>query len=151
MGRSFRHILIRVIVILAGVPVISAKPYPASGVKQPQPDDSLIVDLNGTYKLGPAIGTLPLDPTGTYKLGLETPNTEANPVPSRTKRDAEPDPFFTGRYIPDGIYPAGGVYPAYGPTGIVSIGGTTTTFSRPLRPTGIFTTGGTTYSGISRY
>ena len=124
MGRNSRHILIRVISIIAGASVVVAKPYPASGAKQ----------------------TFILDPTGTYKLGPANLDMNSNPVPSRTKRDAEPDPFFTERYIPDGIYPAGGIYPAYGPTGIVSTGG----ISRPLRPTGIFTTDGTAYSGITR-
>lgn len=141
MGRNSRHILIRVISIIAGASVVVAKPYPASGAKQ-----TFILDPTGTYKLVPTIGTFPLDPTGTYKLGPANLDMNSNPVPSRTKRDAEPDPFFTERYIPDGIYPAGGIYPAYGPTGIVSTGG----ISRPLRPTGIFTTDGTAYSGITR-
>ena len=153
MGRkSSNSILIRVIGLIAGASVALAKPYPATyGLKQPQPTGTFILDPTGTYKLGSTIGTLPLDPTGTYKLGRPTSlDTNSDLVPSRSKREAGPDPFFTGRRnIPDGIYPASEVYPAYGPTGIVSTGGSY--FSRPLRPTGIFTTSGTTFNGISRY
>ena len=119
--------------VLAAASVVAAKPYSASGVKQPLPTDTLTVDTDGTSKFGPAIGTgRPLDPTGTYKQGIAALDSNSHPEPIRARRDAEPDPtFFTARSIPDGIYPAGGVYPVYGSRGV----------ARPLRPTGIFTTG----------
>ena len=137
MTRNYKQILIEIFIIISVASVVMAKPYPASEDEQRQPTkSSFIVDPIETYKLGPAIGTLPLDPTGTYKMGSTSFNKIPEILPSRAKREAEPNPtFFTARYIPDGIYSAGGVYPAYGPTGV----------NRLLRPTGIFTTGGATY------